>query len=918
MNLGEFNKEFRFLIEKYQTKFSNKEILNSIKSNIDSLNSGPNQDEIVNSYNNDYQIESYYQMLFQNSPNYIYITDLNGIVIDANQSMLERVGLSLNDLRGTKFQEFYAGDNLNKILEVYKKILSGESVKGLEVKVKNVKGQIFIYQVDSVPIFENGNISMVLNIARDITELKRIREKLEDSEKKFRNIFESIPRGMFFYSLEDEEKLVFSGFNPAAEKVLKVNCSKFMGKTIEEAFPPLVNTNIPSRYKSLAKEGGIWSWNQVDYEYEKIKGVYEVVAFQTSPNKMVTSFTDITEKIEIENKVKESEKILTDFIESAPDHITIWDSNINLLKINKAARTRLGVENNEVLGKNMIELDPEFISSGRYDAYTEVIKTGKSITYENIKSPTPLGERYYNIKAFKVGNGLGVLGIDVHERIEAEKALRESEKKFRAIIEHINEVFYINDLKSNLTYLSPGSSKLLGYNREEFLEGSFEEWLTKYATSNPINIKAIEMKKNSLQTGEKSPIYNLELKHKNGSKAFLEVNESPMFDENGDIAGLIGVVRDITERKKTEQKLKESEEKFRKLFEDANDAIFLLDDLKVVECNNKTKELFGCDEISEVIGQYIWDLSPPKQPDGHNSKERAMELNKRIKDGTSLRFYWQHLKKDGTPFDAEVATSSLNVDNKIMIQSIVRDITEKLEIERELRKLNNLKSELLRRTSHELKTPLVSIKGFSDLLLNVYRDNLDSYVVSTLINIRDGVDRLENLIKDILKSSELESGKVELRRSKEDLSFLIKKCVEELSGFAELRSHKIGVDIGNEIIVLMDKAQIHEVISNLLTNAIKYTPSYGEINISSEIREKSVLISISDNGIGFSEKEKENLFSQFGKVERYGEGFDIITEGSGLGLYISKKIIDLHGGRIWLQSGGKGKGSTFSFSLPLN
>ena len=918
MSLGEFNKELRFLIEKYQIKFSDKEILNSIKSNLDSLSNKPSPDEIVNNDDRSYRIESYYQMLFQNSPDYIYITDLDGRVIDANQSMLKRVGLSLDELKGKKFQEFYVGYELNKILEIYQEILSGDSVKGLEVKTKNVKGQIFIYQVNSVPIIENGRISMVLNIARDITELKRIREKLEDSEKKFRNIFESIPRGMFFYSLEDEEKLVFSGFNPAAEKVLKVNCSKFMGKTIEEAFPPLVNTNIPSRYKSLAKEGGIWSWNQVDYEYEKIKGVYEVVAFQTSPNKMVTSFTDITEKIEIENKIKESEKILTDFIESAPDHITIWDSHINLLKINKAAKTRLGIENEQVLGKSMIELDPEFISSGRYEAYREVIKTGKSISYENIKSPTPFGERYYNIKVFKVGNGLGVLGIDVNERIEAEKALRDSEKKFRGIIEHINEVFYINDMQGNLTYLSPGSGKLLGYEREELLIGPFEEWFKKFATNSQTNTRAIEMIRNSLTTGEKSPIYNIELKHKNGSIVYVEVNESPMLGENGDIIGLIGVARNITERKKTEQKLKESEEKFRTLFEDANDAIFLLDDLKIVECNNKTKELFGYNEINEVIGQYIWDLSPPKQPDGYDSKEKAMDLNNRIKKGMSLRFYWQHLKKDGTSFDAEVATSSLNVENKIMIQSIVRDITKNLEIERELRKLNKLKSELLRRTSHELKTPLVSIKGFSDLLLNVHRRNLDPYVVSTLINIRDGVDRLENLIGDILKTSELESGKVVLKKSSEDLSLLIKKCVEELSGFAELRSHNINITIENEIIVLMDKVQIHQVISNLLTNAIKYTPSYGVININSEINDESVIISISDNGIGFSEKEREHLFSQFGKVERYGEGFDIITEGSGLGLYISKKIIDLHGGRIWLQSEGKKKGSTFSFSLPLN
>jgi signal transduction histidine kinase len=245
------------------------------------------------------------------------------------------------------------------------------------------------------------------------------------------------------------------------------------------------------------------------------------------------------------------------------------------------------------------------------------------------------------------------------------------------------------------------------------------------------------------------------------------------------------------------------------------------------------------------------------------------------------------------------------------------DITEKKKAEQELVKLNSLKSEFLRRTSHELKTPLVSIKGFSDLLLSVHKDKLDDYVIATVREIKLGCERLENLIQDILKTAELESESVELKKFEDDLSFIIKLCIRELQGLTRLRNHEIRLDIHDTLITKFEPDQIHLVISNLLNNAIKYTPPNGKIEIKSAVTDDYILISIEDNGIGLTNDEKKRLFTQFGKIERYGQGLDIISEGSGLGLYITKKIIELHGGTIKVKSKGRNKGSTFYFTLPL-
>jgi signal transduction histidine kinase len=247
----------------------------------------------------------------------------------------------------------------------------------------------------------------------------------------------------------------------------------------------------------------------------------------------------------------------------------------------------------------------------------------------------------------------------------------------------------------------------------------------------------------------------------------------------------------------------------------------------------------------------------------------------------------------------------------------IMDITEKKEAEQELIKLNNLKSELLRRTSHELKTPLVSIKGFTDLLLNVHKEKLDDYVLATIHEIKLGCERLENLIQDILKTSELELGTIKLKKTEGDLSFLIKLSIRESQGLIKLRNHTIDLKIHDKLITSFEQEQVHQVISNLINNAIKYTPPDRTIEIKSEINTNSIKISIKDTGIGITREETESLFTQFGKIERYGQGLDIISDGSGLGLYISKKIVELHGGEIWVESEGRNKGSTFCFTLPI-
>lgn len=194
---------------------------------------------------------------------------------------------------------------------------------------------------------------------------------------------------------------------------------------------------------------------------------------------------------------------------------------------------------------------------------------------------------------------------------------------------------------------------------------------------------------------------------------------------------------------------------------------------------------------------------------------------------------------------------------------------------------------------------------------------MDSETISILSNAKEGSNRLHRLINSFIESSKLGVKLVKLNLTEGNLSSLINLCLEELDGLIRLRKHTIDLDITEKLITKFDKEKVKEVISNILLNSVKYTPPGGTISINSRIEDNFIIISIEDNGIGLTEDEKPQLFKQFGKIERYGQGWDILSEGSGMGLYISKELIELHSGEIWVESEGRNKGSTFYISLPL-
>ncbi len=494
----------------------------------------------------------------------------------------------------------------------------------------------------------------------------------------------------------------------------------------------------------------------------------------------------------------------------------------------------------------------------------------------------------------------------------AMQRLAESNKQFKVLAEQsLTGIGILQD--DHYKYVNQQFGKIFGYSVEEILNWELGGYLKMV---HPEDLEFVKNQAEKKQKGIEDVINRYEFRgvKKRGDIIWLEIF-SKSFIYEGRNADLISLI-DITNRKQMAQELKESEEKFRTIAEQSSAGFVIIQGSRIIYLNNAIYRVFGytSEELKVINVTDIFKLIHPEDRDiavkRFNKREEGV-FGDRTSDPLRI------ITSSGEIKWIEVYSKMFQFQEKPTIFATIVDITKERMAEIELQKLNQLKSEFLRRASHELKTPLISIKGFSDLILRLYTDQLDPEIISHLNEISHGCERLQYIINDLLKSSRLESIELKSNLQKEDLPFLIKYCVNEMESMAKKRKQSIKLNIHDQLYANIEKEEIHDVLSNLLSNAIKYTPPNGKIVVKTDIKDDFVLISVTDDGIGFTEDQKERVFVRFGKIERYGQGIDLGIDGTGLGLYISKKIVESYGGKIWLESDGSNKGSTFYFTIPI-
>jgi PAS domain S-box-containing protein len=381
-----------------------------------------------------------------------------------------------------------------------------------------------------------------------------------------------------------------------------------------------------------------------------------------------------------------------------------------------------------------------------------------------------------------------------------------------------------------------------------------------------------------------------------------------------------------------------AERRFRQLLEAAPDAILEVNAAgKIVLVNETAEKMFGYSR-EELLGLSVETLVPEAMR-GTHSQHRHSYTSQPVMRPMGIGLELKAQKKDGTLIPVEISLSPNPVDDELRVIALVRDISARKEAEdrlkavqekyteelaaknlqlearnRDVEKANRLKSEFLASMSHELRTPLHTIIGFSELLTEELEGPLTPKQKRFIGHILQDSRHLLELINEILDLSKIEAGKLELQLSPFEFPLCLDEVLAGIQQQAAAKEIKLESRGGFQGSVFADRLRVKEILYNLLSNAVKFTPNGGQVWVESHVRENRLETTVGDSGMGISPDELQSIFDKFYQVGSTTKG---TREGTGLGLPIARKLVELHGGKIWVES-KPGEGSRFSFTLPLN
>ncbi len=595
----------------------------------------------------------------------------------------------------------------------------------------------------------------------------------------------------------------------------------------------------------------------------------------------------------------------------------------NYTIINDALCNILGYTKEELTGMNNRQYTDEENAKIARTAYAEIYKTGKPgslIGYEIIRKDKT--KRQLEVTASLIidpsGKPIGFRGVsrDVTERKQMEEKIRLSEQRYRNILETIQEAYYEVDLAGTVTFLNSAFAEHLGYSKEELLGMKNSQY-----THPDSYTKVYEAFNQLYRTGV--PIKSVEDKiiRKDGSIGVSELSATLMRDLAGKPVGFAGLSRDVSERKKMEEKLRQSEERYRSILENMQEAYF--------ENDLEGRMTFVNDAACKHLGYTKEELIGTKSSsfqDEAGGKKTHQAYNQLYKTGQPVkRLESEFVRKDGSRGVYELSVD-LNRDSQgtpTGFRGVSRDITGRIQAEQEMKKAKEAaeaasaaKSEFLANMSHEIRTPMNGVIGMIGLLLDT---NLDDEQRRYAQIVHSSGELLLGLINNILDFSKMEAMKLDLETLDFDLSILL----EDFAATLALQAYEKGLellcaaDLDVPTQLRGDPGRLRQILANLTGNAVKFTQT-GEVAVRvslMETTENDVLLrfSVRDTGIGIPKDKLALLFNKFSQVDasttrRYG--------GTGLGLVISKQLAELLGGKAGVISEA-GKGSEFWFTARL-
>jgi PAS domain S-box-containing protein len=512
---------------------------------------------------------------------------------------------------------------------------------------------------------------------------------------------------------------------------------------------------------------------------------------------------------------------------------------------------------------------------------------------------------------------------DITQRKYAEDRLRESEEQFRMLVDGVSDyAIFMLDPTGHVATWNEGAKRINGYEATEIIGRHFSCFYP------PEDVRSGKPE-SEIRTASAEGSYKEEgwRVRKDGSRFIADVLITALKDETGRLRGFSKITRDITHRRRTEERLQDSEDRHRKLFDNNPHPTWVYDreTLGFLAVNSAAVRKYGYSR-DEFLAITIKDLRPPEDVPA------VLRSVGKIHDGNENVSIWRHRRKDGTIMNVEITAYALHFEGRPAEVVVAVDVTQRerdeaekrkftetlaatnreLELRnREVERATQLKSRFMASMSHELRTPLNAIVGFSGLLSEGTPGHLNEKQKRFVNHIKQGADHLLSLINDILDLSKIEAGLLEIRCEDFNVAAAVPEVLSVIRPLAMAK--KIVIErAGEDVSVHADRVRFKQILYNLLSNAVKFTPERGKIQVESHEDGNLVSISVTDTGIGIGAEDQSVIFEEFRQV---GDTTCGVKEGTGLGLAITKRLIEQQGGTIRVTS-ELGKGSCFSFTLP--
>jgi len=485
--------------------------------------------------------------------------------------------------------------------------------------------------------------------------------------------------------------------------------------------------------------------------------------------------------------------------------------------------------------------------------------------------------------------------MDIHDRVISQKKLKEDEERLNIVIKASDLGTWELNLITDEFHYSERFLEIFGMEQGKDL--MHNELLTYFLAEDlPIRKKAF---KDAYETGVLYYISRIMWQDK--SIHWIENKGKVFYTDHNQPQKLIGTTRDITAEKHYQQKLEEREQKFRLLADSMPQLVWTGD--ADGNLNFFSQAVYVYSGLSkEEIEKEGW--LQIVHPDDREENIKAWEYA--ITTGTDFIFEHRFKRYDGV-YRWQLSRAIPQKDEAGKIQMWVGTSTDI----QEMKEQDQQKDFFISMASHELKTPITSIKGYVQILQSTYQKSEDGFLKNSLRIIDKQILTLTNLIADLLDLSKIKSGSLVLNKEDFEINELIQEVVYEITHINP--GYHIDFSGLNLVKVYADKGRIGQVLINFLTNAVKYSPESKKIIVESFIRENEVIVSVEDSGIGISKPDQQKIFERFYRVEGKNEK---TFPGFGIGLFIASEIIKRHHGQIWVTSEPE-KGSTFFFSIPL-